>query len=121
MINASRLEKLKPGALLVNVARGDIVDTNALAHALTTGQVAGAALDVCDPEPIPADHPILKLANVILTPHMASVSEKAVRTLREAVATLAAQALASGLPPNIVNGINAPRPWTPLPAPAQKA
>jgi D-3-phosphoglycerate dehydrogenase len=109
MLNAARFAQLKRGALLVNVARGDIIDTQALVDALTNGQVAAAALDVCDPEPIPSEHSLLKLPNVVLAPHIASVSEVAVRTLRETVATLAALALVDGLPPNIVNGVSAPR------------
>ena len=109
MLDARALAKLKKGALLVNVARGDIIDTDALVQALRDGQIAGAALDVCDPEPIPSEHPLLKMRNVVLAPHVASVSEVAVRTLRETVATLAALALANGLPPNIVNGVARPR------------
>jgi len=109
MLNATTLKQLKRGAFLVNVSRGDIIDTNALVDALTNGQVAAAALDVCEPEPIPPEHPLLKLPNVVLAPHIASVSEVAVRTLRETVATLAALALVDRLPPNIVNGVSKSR------------
>ena len=100
---------MKRGALLVNVARGDLVDTAALSEALQSGQLAGAALDVCDPEPIPAGHSLLKFPNVILAPHIASASPTAVKKLRETVANLAATALRGELPPNVVNGITGPR------------
>lgn len=114
MLHAGTLAQLKHGALLLNVARGDLIDTAALVGALQSGHVAAAALDVCDPEPIPADHPLLQLPNVILAPHVASVSPKAVRTLRETVATLAALALTDALPPNVVNGVKAVRKLDPL-------
>src|SRR5439155_24665150 len=67
LIDADRLRTFKPGAFLINCARGPLVDTNALMRALEEGLITGAALDVTDPEPLPADHPILKLDNVIVT------------------------------------------------------
>jgi phosphoglycerate dehydrogenase-like enzyme len=109
LISTETLGKMKSGALLINVARGDLVDTDALVEALQSGRLAGAALDVCDPEPIPANHRLLKMPNVIVAPHIASVSVKAVKKLRETVATLAATALGGELPPNVVNGVTAPR------------
>ncbi len=93
MVSAESLAQLKRGALFINVARGDLVDTPALVAALQSGQLSGAALDVCDPEPIPADHPLLKMPNVVLSPHIASCSVKAVTQLRQTVARLAAAAL----------------------------
>ena len=109
MIDSTALAKLKPGAILINVARGDLVDTAALVAALQSGHVAAAALDVCDPEPIPGDRPLRSLANVIVAPHIASVSPPAVRKLRETAATLAVAALGDRLPPNVVNGVTALR------------
>ncbi|MEM4519046.1 MAG: hydroxyacid dehydrogenase [Sulfolobales archaeon] len=70
LINEERLRKMKKNAIIVNTARGGIIDTDALVKALKEGWIAGAALDVTDPEPIPPDHPLLKLPNVIITPHV---------------------------------------------------
>ena len=69
LIGTAQIAKLKKGARLINCARGGIIDETALAEALASGQVAGAAIDVFDPEP-PADSPLLKAPNVILTPHL---------------------------------------------------
>ncbi len=105
MINRERLGFTKPGVILINVARGDLVDSAALMDALASGQVAAAALDVFAPEPIPADHPILKLENVIIASHIASCSVPAVRKLRETAAHLAAMALRGEPLPNVVNDV----------------
>jgi D-3-phosphoglycerate dehydrogenase len=105
MIDAAALNKLNPGALLLNLARGDLVDTAALVAALQSGHLGAAALDVCDPEPIPVDHPLRRISNVILAPHIASVSLRAVRRLRESAATAIACALRGEPLPNVVNGV----------------
>jgi D-3-phosphoglycerate dehydrogenase len=76
LINAERLKLMKPTAYLINAARGPLVDTNALMDALEEGRLAGAALDVTDPEPLPANHPLLELDNVIVTCHTAGNSNE---------------------------------------------
>lgn len=105
MINRDSLRSMKPGVILVNVARGDLADSQALTEALQSGQVSVAALDVFAPEPIPADHPILKLQNVVLSAHIASCSVPAVRKLRETAAYLAESAIRGEPLPNVVNGV----------------
>jgi D-3-phosphoglycerate dehydrogenase / 2-oxoglutarate reductase len=104
-INRETLKLMKPGAILINLARGDLVGSDALTEALQQGHLSAAALDVFAPEPIPADHPILKLPNVIVASHIASVSVPAVRKLRETAAQLALAALRGDDLPNIVNGV----------------
>lgn len=99
------LARMKRGAVVLNLARGDLIDTAALVAALQSGQISAAALDVCDPEPIPADSPLRSLPNVIAASHIASASPKAVRTLRETAARIAAMALRGEALPNIVNGV----------------
>jgi D-3-phosphoglycerate dehydrogenase len=106
MIREETIARMKPGAILINVGRGDLVESAALVAALERGHLAGAGLDVFDPEPIPRDHPLLKLDNVVLSAHVASTSEKAVRRLRETAAHLIARALRGEHLPNVVNGVS---------------
>jgi D-3-phosphoglycerate dehydrogenase len=103
LMNNATFAKLKRGAIFINVGRGDLADSEALLAALESGQVSAAALDVFDPEPIPAGHPILRMANVILAPHIASASVAAVKKLRETAANLALRAVRGEPLQNIVN------------------
>jgi len=93
LIDARALELMKPTAVLINTARGPVVDPDALYQALKAGRIFAAALDVTDPEPIPPDSPLLELENLIVVPHIASAS----RTTREKMATMAAENLIAGL------------------------
>jgi D-3-phosphoglycerate dehydrogenase / 2-oxoglutarate reductase len=108
MIDAARLARFKLGSLLINVARGDLVDTAALVEALRSGQLSGAGLDVSNPEPIPAGHPLRSLENVVFTAHIASASVPAVKRLRTCVAETAACALRGDPLSNVVNGVASP-------------
>jgi len=96
---------MKPGALLVNVSRGGLVDTEALQAALRNGQVGGAGLDVFETEPLPSDCPLRTLDNVVISSHIAAVSTRAIRVLREVTATLALHAIRGEPLENVVNGV----------------
>jgi glyoxylate reductase len=93
LIGHEQLRMMKPSAILVNTSRGPVVDTEALAEALRAGAIGGAALDVTDPEPLPADHPLVALPNCIVVPHIASASH----ATRAAMARIAAENLLAGL------------------------
>lgn len=93
LINAERLGWMKPTAILVNTARGPVVDSMALVDALRNGTIAAAALDVTDPEPLPADHPLIGLDNCLVVPHIASAS----RATRGKMASMAAANILAGL------------------------
>ncbi|MBQ1906719.1 MAG: D-2-hydroxyacid dehydrogenase, partial [Firmicutes bacterium] len=70
------LSLMKPTAIVVNVGRGTLIDSDALAKALSEGRLGGAALDVTEPEPLPADHPLWDCPNCIITPHVGGLSEQ---------------------------------------------
>ncbi|MEK7442296.1 MAG: D-glycerate dehydrogenase [Chloroflexota bacterium] len=93
LINDSALAKMKPGAILINTARGGVIDPDALHRALRDKKIAYAALDVTEPEPIPLESPLLTLDNIIIAPHIASAS---IQT-RNKMATMAAENLIAGL------------------------
>jgi len=103
LIDSQALSKMKPNAVLVNTARGPVVDPQALYEALKEKRIFGAGLDVTEPEPIPLDSPLLTLDNIIIVPHIASAS----KTSRDKMAWMAAQNLIAGLKgerlPNCVN------------------
>jgi glyoxylate reductase len=83
LIGRKELTSMKPTAALVNVARGPVVDKEALTEALLRGAIRMAALDVTDPEPLPRDHPLLRLENVVITPHLGSATEETRRRMAE--------------------------------------
>jgi glyoxylate reductase len=93
MVNADFLSKMKPDAVLVNTARGGVLDQSALYKTLEGQRIFAAALDVTDPEPLPLDSPLLELDNCIIVPHIASASVQS----RDMMAFLAAENLLAGL------------------------
>lgn len=103
LINAEAFGYMKPNSILVNTARGPVVDQDALVDALTNGTIWAAGLDVTTPEPLPNDHPLLHLRNCVVLPHIGS----ATITARDAMSSLAARNLIAVLngevPPHIVN------------------
>lgn len=103
LVNAETLAQMKTGAYLVNSARGGLVDEAALYNALQEGKLAGAGLDVFDPEPPPPDHPLLQLDNVVATPHIAGASMQSKDRLWEQAIMQALQILRGERPPNLLN------------------
>jgi glyoxylate reductase len=93
MINEAAFKSMKPSAVLINTSRGPVVDMRALHNALNQGEIAYAALDVTDPEPIPLDDPLLRLENCLIVPHIASSSV----ATRSKMASMAADNLEAGL------------------------
>lgn len=83
LIDAPALRKMKSTAILINAARGPVVDTAALLHALREGLIAAAGLDVTDPEPLPQEHPLYTLSNCVITPHIGSASHNTRRRMAE--------------------------------------
>ncbi|NOZ01146.1 MAG: D-glycerate dehydrogenase [Deltaproteobacteria bacterium] len=103
LIDRNALDRMKRTAILINTARGAVVNTDALVEALSDGAIAGAALDVTDPEPLPAGHPLVLLGNCLVVPHIGSASY----STRARMAVMAAENLLAGLagkrPANLVN------------------
>ena len=83
LINANTLARMKPTSILVNIARGPVVDTQALYEALVAKRIAAAGLDVTDPEPLPRNHPLLGLGNVVIAPHLGSATIETRRRMAE--------------------------------------
>lgn len=93
LMNAEKFSKMKKGAIIINTARGPIIDQKALYDALKSGHLGAAGLDVMEKEPIPTDDPLIKLPNVVLLPHIGSASIET----REAMARLAAENVVAAL------------------------
>ncbi|GGX30710.1 2-hydroxyacid dehydrogenase [Pigmentiphaga litoralis] len=102
VVDAAAIDAMKPGAFLVNTSRAGLVDSDALMRALMAHKIGGAGLDVFDQEPLPADHPIRTLDNVVLTPHLGYVSEDNFRAFYQN-ALAAVQAWKAGKPINVLS------------------
>lgn len=103
LVDARLIAFMKPSAYLINTARGPIVDEKALYAALSSGKIAGAGLDVFEQEPTPVDNPILKLDNVVVTPHGICFTDECMRGLAESAFRAALDVAAGRKPPYIVN------------------
>jgi len=102
MISAPQLAKMKPNAILINTARGKIVDEAALVEALREKKIAGAGLDVFEKEPLPMDSPLLEMNNVVLTPHIAFLSEESIDECTY-ICIENVEMFVNGKPQNVVN------------------
>ena len=103
IVNEDVLRAMKKTAFLINTSRGATVDTEALYHACRDGEIAGAAIDVTEQEPLPAGSPLRTLNNLIITPHIAWYTEEAIATLKEKLAQEIIRVYEGGQPVNIVN------------------
>jgi D-3-phosphoglycerate dehydrogenase len=103
LIDDAALAAMKPDAVLINVARGPIIVTDALVAALARGHLWGAALDVFDIQPLPADHPLFTLPNVMLTPHVAGITEDSMLRMGQGTADEVLRILGGQLPLNFCN------------------
>ena len=104
LVNAEAFEAMKPSAILINVARGGLVDTDALVAALERGEIAAAGLDVTNPEPLGEDHPLRQMHNVLITPHTAYRSAQSLREVRQRVAQAAQAISRDQAPPSHIVG-----------------
>jgi D-3-phosphoglycerate dehydrogenase len=103
LLSRERIARMKPDALLVNVSRGPVVDDDALLEALGSGKIGGAALDVFSTQPLPRDHPYFGFDNVIVTPHMAGITEESMMRMGVGAADEAIRVLRGELPLNLRN------------------
>lgn len=103
LVDAARLARMKPEAFLVNVSRGAVIDEVALVDALARGALAGAALDVFATQPLPADSPLLRMPNVIVSSHLAGITVDSMRRMGDSVARQAIELLDAKLPAHFVN------------------
>ncbi|MCV3207509.1 hydroxyacid dehydrogenase [Mesorhizobium sp. YC-39] len=103
LISRERIGRMKPDALLINVSRGPVIDDDALIEALKKGRIGGAALDVFATQPLPPDHPYFSFDNVIVTPHMAGITEQSMMRMGVGAAAEALLVLANKLPVNLRN------------------
>lgn len=103
LIGEAQLRRMKRGSYLVNASRGPVVDEQALIRALRDGHLAGAALDVFDPEPPAPDNPLLRMNNVVCTPHIASYTDRGSSAMRSGIVDQLLQLIAGQRPPYIVN------------------
>ena len=103
LIDAAAFRAMRPDAWLINTARGGLVDTDALLDALERGELAGAAMDVTDPEPLPPTHPLRSRSDVVLTPHSAFASDGSLAELARRAAENVVEVLAGRVPASIVN------------------
>jgi len=103
LLSRERIGRMKPGALLINVSRGPVVDDDALIEALRDGAIGGAALDVFSTQPLPPDHPYFSFPNVIVTPHMAGITEESMQRMGTGAAAEAIRVLGGELPVNLRN------------------
>lgn len=104
LIGREALRRMKRGAFLVNTSRGAVVDQAALIEALQEGWIAGAGLDVFDPEPLPPDSPLLRLPNVVVTPHMAALTKEGLLHMAMSVVDDVLAVLEGGVPKHPVTG-----------------
>lgn len=103
LVSRDRIARMKPGTILVNVSRGPVVDDAALIQALEGGRIGGAALDVFSTQPLPLEHPYFRLNNVIVTPHLAGITEESMMRMGTEAAAEAIRVLEGGLPTNLRN------------------
>ena len=103
LLNAGRISRMKPDAILVNVARGPVIDDAALIEALGEGRIGGAALDVFATQPLPLDHPYFGFDNVIVTPHLAGLTDESMMRMGTGAASEVLRVMRGELPVNLRN------------------